>query len=101
MITDKVCKLLVVHTCTGTLRCVTRKFDIIDVVPRGESNVRGKCHYLTKYCREPTLTSAPSFYTDTTVSTSLLNYVAWRRTGENSHLFSSSQHWQPKDTLRP
>lgn len=29
------------------LRCVTRTFDIIDVVPRGESNVRGNCHYLT------------------------------------------------------
>lgn len=30
------------------VRCVTRTFDIIDVVPRGESNVRGNCHYLTK-----------------------------------------------------
>lgn len=30
------------------LRCVTRTFDIIDVVPCGESNVRGNCHYLTK-----------------------------------------------------
>lgn len=31
----------------------------------------GTVTILLRYCREPTLTSAPSFYTDTTVSTSL------------------------------